>query len=66
MSNNVLSSKKKKVIHDEGVIKYVHKTDVEKGGANADIADKGRWGVGKMLTLADKGGRGGVDPPIFG
>ena len=35
---------KKKVIENEGVIKYVHKTDAEKK-ANADIADKGRrWG----------------------
>ena len=47
--------------------------------ANADIADKGGWGVGEMLILADKGGRGvgemltmadkegrgGLDPTFF-
>ena len=48
-----LQSSKKMVIQDERVIKSVHKTDTEMGGgANADIADKG--------------GRGVVDPPIFG
>ena len=38
---------KKKVMQDEGVIIYVHKTDAERGGggwANADITDKGRRG----------------------
>ena len=38
----------KMVIQDDGIIKYVHKTDAEKGG-----------GVGQMLTMADKGGMGG-------
>ena len=27
---------------------------------------KGGGGVGEMLTTADEGGRGGLDPPIFG
>ena len=27
---------------------------------------KGGGGVGEMLTMADKGGRGDLDPPIFG
>ena len=27
---------------------------------------KGEGGVGEMLTMADKGERGGLDPPIFG
>ena len=50
-----LQSSKKMVIQDERVIKSVHKTDAEKGGA-----------VGQMLTIADKGGRGGLEPPISG
>ena len=29
------------------------------GWGNVDISDKGRRGVGEMLTLADKGGKGG-------
>ena len=28
-------------------------------------ADKGGGGVGEMLTMADVGGRGGLDPLIF-
>ena len=43
------------VIQEEGGIEYVDKTDAAKGG-----------GVGEMLTLADKGGRAGLDPTIFG
>ena len=39
--------KKKKVIQEEGGIKCVHKTETEK-----------ERGVGEMLTMADKGGRG--------
>ena len=31
----------------------------EGGWENSDIADEGGSWVGKMLTLADKGGRGG-------
>ena len=38
----------------------------EGGCANADMADKGGRGVGEMLTLADEGGREGMDPPILG
>ena len=30
------------------------------------MAGKGGRGVGEMLTLDDKWGRGGLDPPIFG
>ena len=30
------------------------------------MTDKERKGVGEMLTMADEGGRGGLDPPIFG
>ena len=30
------------------------------------MADKGARGVGEMLTTADKGGRVGLDPLIFG
>ena len=26
---------------------------------------KGGGGVGEMLTMADKGGRGGLDPPFL-
>ena len=29
------------------------------------MADEGGVGVGEMLTLADKGGRRGVDPPFL-
>ena len=32
-------SLKKQVLQDEGVIKYVHKTDMEKGGTIADKND---------------------------
>ena len=45
------------------------KIQKEGGGlANADRADKGRrgGGGGEVLTMADKGGRRGVDPPILG
>jgi hypothetical protein len=35
------------------------------GSANADKADKGEGGVGEMLTMADKGGSGGLDPPFL-
>ena len=39
---------------------FTNLTQKWKGGlANADKADKGWRGVGEMLTLADKGGRGG-------
>ena len=70
------------VIQWEGGIEYADKTDVAKGGwANADIGWQRREGglgkcwlwltkggglVGEMMTMADKGGRGGVDPLIFG
>ena len=27
---------------------------------------EGGGGVGEMLTMADKGGRGGLDPPFLG
>ena len=37
----------------------------EGGWANADISDKGGGGVGEMLTMADKGGRGGLETPHF-
>ena len=40
--------KKKLIIQNERVIKSVHKTDSEKGG-----------GVRQMLTMDDKGGKGG-------
>ena len=30
------------------------------------MADEWGGGVGEMLTMADKGGRGGLDPSIFG
>ena len=55
MTNNVLSLKKK-VIQEEGGIKYIHKSEK---------ADKGGRGVGEMLTMADKEGRGGLDPPFL-
>ena len=38
----------------------------EGGWANADMVDEGGRGVGQMLTLADKGGRGVCPPAIFG
>ena len=38
----------------------------EGGLASADMASKGRRVDGQMLTLADKGGRESLDPPIFG
>ena len=41
-------------------------TQKRKGSsANADKTDKGGRGVGEMLTMADKGRRGGLDPPFL-
>ena len=51
MSLNILT---KNISQNEGVL------------ANADTADKGGGGVGEKLTIADKWGMGGLDPPIFG
>ena len=61
--------KKNQVIQEEGGIKYVHKTDIEKnGGVRQTLTKltKGGGDVGAMLTMADKGWMGGLDPPIFG
>ena len=33
------------------------------GFAHADMADEEDRGFAEMLTLADKGGRGALDPP---
>ena len=41
-------------IQEKGGIEYVDKTDAAKVGV-----------VGEMLTLADKSGRGGLDPPFL-
>ena len=41
------------------------KTEERGGEPNADIADKGGWGVSQLLTITDKGG-GGPDPPKYG
>ena len=41
-------------VQGEGEIEYADKIDAEKGG-----------GVGEMLTLDDKGGRGGLQPPFL-
>ena len=49
-------------MQEEGGIKYVHKTDAEKGrgvGQMLTKLTKGGGGVGEMLTMADKGGKGG-------
>ena len=49
-------------MQDEGVIKYVHKTEAEKGGGVGQMLtylSKGGGRVGEMLKMADKGGRGG-------
>ena len=46
---------KKLLIQGTGGIDYADKTDATKVGEGE-----------QMLTLADKGGSGGLDPPIFG
>ena len=56
MSNNVLSSNQKKVIQEEGGIKYVHKTDTKKVLQMLTKLMKGVGGVGEILTMADKRG----------
>ena len=42
-------------------------TQKRKGGgsANADKLTKGGGGVGELLTMADKGGRGVWTPPLL-
>ena len=49
----------KKVMQDEGVIKYVCKTDEEKGGGVRQMLTNGGGVVWEMLTMADKEGRWG-------
>ena len=63
LSKIYFSPKQKLVMQDEGVIKYVCKTDTEKGGGLGQMLTKGGGGVEEMLKLADKGG--GLDPPLL-
>ena len=56
------------IVHEDNVLKYTDKYYALKrrgGLENADKADKGGEGVGEMLTMCDKGRRGGLDPAIF-
>ena len=52
-------------IQEDGGIEFVDKIDSErKGGLGKKLIwlTKGGGGVGEMLTLAGKGGRGGLPP----
>ena len=54
----------KKVIQEEGGIKYVHKPYTENFGGFSKCWQswqRGEGGLGEMLTMADKGGGGGLE-----
>ena len=53
------------VIQEEMSIKICNKTEAEKGGGVWQMLTWLTKGVGEVLTLADKGGSGGMDPPPF-
>ena len=56
-------------IQEEGGLEYADKTDAAKGGDVRQMPTgltKGGGGVVEMLTMADEGGRGRLDLPIFG
>ena len=57
------------VIQKKHGIEYVDKTAQQRDGGGGQMLTwltKGERGVGEMMILADKGGRGGMVPPIFG